>query len=56
AGDVYCGSLAVAIVEGKILPEAVRFAGAASALSVTRLGAQPSAPKREEIEELLKRL
>jgi len=56
AGDVYCGSLAVAIVEGKTLPEAVRFAGAASALSVTRLGAQPSAPAREEIEQFLKRV
>ena len=54
AGDVYCGSLAVALTEGKSLPEAVRFAGAASAISVTRLGAQPSAPLREEIEKLLR--
>lgn len=54
AGDVYCGSLAVALVEGKSLPEAVRFAGAASAISVTRLGAQPSAPWRDEIDEFLK--
>lgn len=54
AGDVYCGSLAVAFTEGKSLPEAVRFAGAASALSVTRLGAQPSAPTREEIEEFMR--
>ncbi len=55
AGDVYCGSLAVALTEGKPLPEAIRFAAAASAISVTRLGAQPSAPMREEIEEFLKR-
>lgn len=54
AGDVYCGSLAVALTEGKSLPDAVRFAGAASALSVTRLGAQPSAPTREEIEEFMR--
>jgi len=54
AGDVYCGSLAVALTEGKSLPEAVRFASAASALSVTRLGAQPSAPVRKEIEEFLR--
>jgi len=53
AGDVYCGSLAVAMVEGKSLPDAVRFAGAASAISVTRLGAQPSAPLRKEIEEFI---
>jgi len=51
AGDVYCGSLAVALVEGKSLVEAVRFAGAASAISVTRMGAQPSAPLRKEIDE-----
>jgi ribokinase len=53
AGDVYCGSLAVALVEGKTLIEAVRFAGAAAAISVTRLGAQPSAPRREEIEDFM---
>jgi ribokinase len=55
AGDVYCGSLAVALVEGKSLAEAVRFAGAASAISVTRLGAQPSAPTRKEIDEFLQK-
>lgn len=53
AGDVYCGSLAVAMVEGKSLPDAVKFAGAASAISVTRLGAQPSAPHRIEIDEFI---
>ncbi len=53
AGDIYCGSLAVALTEGKDLKEAVRFAGAASAISVTRLGAQPSAPLRKEIDEFL---
>jgi ribokinase len=53
AGDVYCGSLAVALVEGRTLAEAVRFAGAAAAISVTRLGAQPSAPARKEIEAFM---
>lgn len=53
AGDVYCGSLAVALVEGKPIREAIRFAAAASAISVSRLGAQPSAPHRDEIEALL---
>jgi ribokinase len=53
AGDIYCGSLCVAITEGKSLPDAVRFAGAASAISVTRMGAQPSAPTRQEIERFL---
>lgn len=54
AGDVYCGNLAVALVEGKSIFEAVKFASAASAISVTRLGAQPSAPKLSETIEFLK--
>jgi len=53
AGDVFNGALAVAMAEGMPLPDAARFACAASALSVTKLGAQPSAPSREEIEDLL---
>jgi ribokinase len=55
AGDVHCGALAVALVEGRPLLEAVRFANAAAALSVTTLGAQPSAPGRQDIEALLSR-
>lgn len=55
AGDVYCGCLAVALVEGQTMEQAVAFASAASAISVTRMGAQPSAPSREEIEEMLRR-
>jgi len=54
AGDVFNGALAVALAEGRPLPEAVRFANAAAAISVTRLGAQPSAPTRWEIERLLR--
>jgi ribokinase len=53
AGDVFTGALAVALAEGRALFEAARFANAAAALSVTRLGAQPSAPRRKEIEQLL---
>ena len=53
AGDVFNGTLAVAMAEGKSLEDAVRFANAAAALSVTKLGAQPSAPTRQEIEKLL---
>ncbi len=55
AGDVHCGALAVALVEGQPLLEAARFANAAAALSATKLGAQPSAPKRQDIEALLSR-
>jgi ribokinase len=53
AGDTFNGALAVALAEGRSLDEAARFANAAGALSVTRLGAQPSAPRREEIEKFL---
>ncbi len=49
AGDVFSGALAVALAEGRKLNESVRFASAAAALSVTKPGAQPSAPRREEI-------
>jgi ribokinase len=54
AGDVFNGALAVALAEGQPLIDAVRFANAAAALSVTRLGAQPSCPSRREIQKLLK--
>jgi ribokinase len=53
AGDVFNGALAVALGEGQPLLEAVRFANGAAAISVTRFGAQPSAPTRQEIEEML---
>ena len=53
AGDVFNGALAVALGEGKSLLDAARFANAAAAISVTRLGAQPSAPNRREIERML---
>lgn len=55
AGDVFNGCLAVALAERNSLPEAVRFASAAAAISATRLGAQPSAPSRPEIERFLRR-
>jgi ribokinase len=54
AGDVFCGSLAVALTKGKDYEHAVKFATAAAAISVTRLGAQPSAPRRNEIDDFLK--
>lgn len=55
AGDVYCGALAVALSEGKSLPEALSFATAASSISVTRMGAQASAPSREEVDVILRK-
>ncbi|MGE0103575.1 MAG: ribokinase [Blastocatellales bacterium] len=53
AGDVFNGALAIALSEDRPLDEAVRFANAAAAISVTRPGAQPSAPGRTEIEALI---
>ena len=53
AGDVFCGTLAVALSEGKSIREALAFSVAASALAVTKLGAQPSAPDRKAIETMI---
>ena len=53
AGDTYCGCLAVALAEGKSFEDSVRFASAGAAISVGRMGAQPSAPRREEIDRFL---
>lgn len=53
AGDIFNGALAVALAEGKPLSKSVRMANAAAALSVMRLGAQPSAPVRQAIDEFL---
>ena len=54
AGDVFNGALAVRLAEGSPLIEAVRFAHAAAAISVTRPGAQPSIPTRREILAMLR--
>lgn len=53
AGDVYNGALCVALSEGKNIVEAVEFATAASAIAVTRMGAQISVPIRSEVDELI---
>lgn len=53
AGDVFNGALAVALSEGRSLPEAAHFANTAAALSVTVRGAQCSVPLREDIDAVL---
>jgi ribokinase len=50
AGDAFNGALAVALDEGRSLEEAIDFANAAGALSVTKAGAQQSLPWRRELE------
>ena len=49
AGDVFNGALAVAISENKTIDEAVAFANRAASVSVTKMGAQASAPYRKEL-------
>lgn len=53
AGDTFNGALIAALLEDKALSDAIRFAHAAAAIAVTRKGAQPSVPWREEIEAFL---
>ncbi len=55
AGDAFNGALAVALAERRPLPEAARFASAATALSVTAAGAANAMPRRPEVEALLRR-
>ena len=53
AGDSFNAALAVALAEGKTLGDAVRFANAAGALTVSAAGAQSSLPSRQEVEEFI---
>jgi ribokinase len=53
AGDTFNAALAVALAEGQPIESALRFANAAAAISVTRMGAQTSAPTRVEVLKLL---
>jgi ribokinase len=55
AGDAFVGGFAVALAEGRPLMEAVRWGNAAGALATTKMGAQPSLPTREALEQLLER-
>ncbi|MWP61739.1 ribokinase [Gilliamella sp. Pas-s25] len=54
AGDTFNGMLVTALLEGKALNQAVRYAHAAAALSVTKAGAQTSVPTRNEVEDFVK--
>jgi ribokinase len=52
AGDTFNAALAVALAENMPMRRALRFANAAAAISVTRHGAQSSAPSRKETDAL----
>ncbi len=53
AGDAFVAALTVALLEGQAPPAALAFACTAGALAATRPGAQPSLPRREEVEARL---
>ncbi len=53
AGDTFNAALAVALAEDRGIEAALRFANAAAAISVTRMGAQASVPARAEVDALL---
>ncbi|MGV8136445.1 MAG: ribokinase [Mangrovibacterium sp.] len=55
AGDTFCGALAAQLSKGKGWEETLLFATAASAICVTRMGAQPSIPTEKEILKFLKK-
>jgi ribokinase len=53
AGDAFCGALTAWLADGATLRSALTAGVAAGALSVTRAGAQPSLPRRAELDALL---
>jgi ribokinase len=53
AGDAFNGALAVALLEGRPFPEAMRWGAAAGALAVTQPGAMSSLPLRPAVLQLL---
>jgi ribokinase len=55
AGDTFCGALAAELGRGHSWVEALNFATAASAICVTRMGAQPSIPSEKEVRDYLKK-
>lgn len=53
AGDAFVGAFATGLAEGLSTEQAARLGNAAAAISVTRIGAQPSLPSREEVDQFL---
>jgi ribokinase len=51
AGDAFNGALAYGVGTGMDLDRAIRFANCAGALSVTKMGAQPSMPAIEDLRQ-----
>ena len=55
AGDAFCGAFTLAYAQDRDLEAGARFASAAAALACSKFGAQPSMPRREAVERLLRR-
>lgn len=53
AGDAFCGAFAAAIAAGSSIEKAARIGVVAGSLAVTKPGAQPSMPSRDDIERML---
>ena len=56
AGDTFTGFFLAGIIEGKAPDKALELAARAAAISVTRQGAAPSIPTREEVEKTLREI
>lgn len=56
AGDAFCGALSLALASGMDVFESARFANLVGAITVTRLGAQPSLPSRAEVDKFYNEL
>lgn len=56
AGDAFTGSLAVGLAQGQALSEAASFANNVAAVSVTKMGAQPSMPTLQEVESFIREM
>jgi ribokinase len=56
AGDAFTGSLAVGLARGQSLSEAALFANDVAAVSVTKMGAQPSMPTVQEVEAFISKM
>ncbi len=55
AGDTFCGALAVGLAKGEDWIYILEYATAASAICVTRMGAQPSIPKENEVTSFMRK-
>ncbi len=53
AGDAFIGGFATGLLQHKPLEDSVRFGCACGALAVTKFGAQPSLPTKEDVERFV---